>query len=431
MPSVCFYFQVHQPFRLKSYDCFKIGHDHGYEDEAKNQEILDRVSEKCYLPANRLLLDLIKQNQGKFKIAYSISGTALEQMEKYRPDVLRSFQDLAQSGCVEFLSETYYHSLSFLYSKDEFIRQVGMHKEKIQELFHQTPTVFRNTELIYNNEIANFTFDLGYKGIICEGLDHILGYRSPNFLYHPTGNVTIKSLLKNYKLSDDIAFRFSNKDWSEWPLTAPKFASWVHAAAGNGDTINLFIDYETFGEHQWPETGIFDFLSHLPSEILKHPDFNFKTPSEVIGSYKVRGEYDVHHLSSWADLERNLSAWLGNSLQHDAMERIYLLEKRIKDTRDPMMIDTWAKLLTSDHFYYMSTKYWNDGDVHKYFSHYDSPYDAYINFMNVVTDLEHVLEVYFEDVHFLDEKNKQPAITDQSIPLPDQSLMSSLPLQVP
>ncbi len=396
MPSICFYFQVHQPFRLKNYDCFKIGHDHSYEDELKNREILDRVSTKCYLAANRTLLSLIKRYKGKFRIAYSISGTALEQMENYRPDVLRSFQDLAATGCVEFLSETYYHSLSFLYSKTEFIRQVGKHKEKIEELFGQTPTVFRNTELIYNNEIANFVSNLGFKGIACEGLDHVLGLRSPNFLYNPPQNKKIISLLKNYKLSDDIAFRFSNKDWKEWPLTAPKFAHWVHQTAGNGETINLFMDYETFGEHQWPETGIFNFLAHLPHEIFKHPDFTFKTPSEVIAEYPTRGEYDVHHLSSWADIERDLSAWLGNSLQHDAMERIYGLEKKIKETNDEQMIDTWAKLLTSDHFYYMCTKYWNDGDVHKYFSHYNTPYDAYINFMNVVTDLEHVLEVKYE-----------------------------------
>ena len=396
MPSICFYFQVHQPFRLKNYDCFKIGHDHSYEDELKNCEILDRVSTKCYLAANRTLLSLIKRYKGKFRIAYSISGTALEQMENYRPDVLRSFQDLAATGCVEFLSETYYHSLSFLYSKTEFIRQVGKHKEKIEELFGQTPTVFRNTELIYNNEIANFVSSLGFKGIACEGLDHVLGLRNPNFLYHPPQNNKIVSLLKNYKLSDDIAFRFSNKDWKEWPLTAPKFAHWVHQTAGNGETINLFMDYETFGEHQWPETGIFNFLAHLPHEIFKHPDFTFKTPSEVIAEYSTHGEYDVHNLSSWADIERDLSAWLGNSLQHDAMERIYGLEKKIKETNDEQMIDTWAKLLTSDHFYYMCTKYWNDGDVHKYFSHYNTPYDAYINFMNVVTDLEHVLEVKYE-----------------------------------
>ncbi|MBI1767042.1 MAG: alpha-amylase [Bacteroidetes bacterium] len=393
MPSVCFYFQVHQPFRLKHYDCFKIGHDHFYEDEKSNKEILDRVSRKCYLPSNYTMLSLIDKHQGDFKIAYSLSGTVIEQMEKYRPDVLRSFQALTETGCVEFLSETYYHSLSFLYSKNEFVRQVKKHREKIKEHFNQEPTVFRNTELIYNNEIANFISIQGYKGIICEGVDHLLGYRNSNFIYHPPQNQNIKCLLKNYKLSDDIAFRFSNKGWDEWPLTAPKFANWVHQVAGNGETINLFMDYETFGEHQWPETGIFDFLAHAPSQILAHPDFDFKTPSEVIKKYEARGEYDAPNLTSWADIERDLSAWLGNSLQHDAMERIYALEKKVKETQDQNLIDCWAKLLTSDHFYYMCTKYWNDGDVHKYFSHYNSPHDAYINFMNVVTDLEHVLEM--------------------------------------
>ncbi len=396
MPSICFYFQVHQPFRLKPYDCFKIGHDHSYEDEDKNKEILDRVAKKCYLPANHLLLSLIEKYQGDFKIAYSISGTALEQMEKYRPDVLRSFQALAETGCVEFLAETYNHSLSYLYSKEEFVRQVNKHCAKIKELFNQQPTVFRNTELIYNNELANYVSDLGYKGIICEGLDQVLGFKSPNFVYHPPHNYQMKCLLKNYKLSDDIAFRFSNQGWAEWPMTAPKFAHWAHQVAGNGETINLFMDYETFGEHQWPETGIFEFLKHLPAEIYKHPDFDFKTPSEVIKSYEARGEYDVHYLSSWADIERDLSAWLGNSLQHDAMERIYKLETIVKETGDEELLNNWAKLTTSDHFYYMCTKYWNDGDVHKYFSHYNTPYDAYINFMNVVTDLEHQLEVRYE-----------------------------------
>jgi alpha-amylase len=392
MPSVCFYFQVHQPFRLKPYDCFKIGHDHQYEDEIKNKEILDRVSRKCYLPANQSMLYLIDKHQGDFKISFSLSGTLIEQLEKYRPDVLRSFQMLAETGCVEFLAETYHHSLSYLYSKGEFVRQVNLHKQKIKQHFNQEPTVFRNTELIYNNEIANFVHEMGYEGIICEGLDHVLGTRSPNFVYYPANNSKMKCLLKNYKLSDDIAFRFSNQGWDEWPLTAPKFANWAHQIAGNGETLNLFMDYETFGEHQWPETGIFDFLAHLPTELVKHPDFNFKTPTEVIRSYPARGEYDVHNLTSWADIERDLSAWLGNSLQHDAIERIFELENSVKQTGDFALIERWAKLLTSDHFYYMCTKYWNDGDVHKYFSHYNTPYDAYINYMNVVTDLEHVLE---------------------------------------
>ncbi len=392
MPSVCLYFQVHQPFRLKPYDCFKIGYDSLYEDDPRNQEILERVSRKCYLPANQAMLDLIKKHKGKFRIAYSLSGTVIEQIEKYQPKVLNSFKALAETGCVEFLSETYYHSLSFLYSKKEFTRQVEKHKAKIFEHFKQVPQVFRNTEFIYNNEIANFVSEMGYKAILCEGLDPVLGYRSPNFLYHPPANTNIKCLLKNYKLSDDIAFRFSDKGWSEWPLTASKFGHWVQQTAGNGEVVNLFMDYETFGEHQWPETGIFEFLKQFPTEILKHPDFGFQTPSEIIQRYDVRGEYDVQNLSSWADIERDLSAWLGNSLQHDAMERIYSLEEEVKKTGDEELLDRWSKLLTSDHFYYMSTKYWNDGDVHKYFSHYDSPYDAYINYMNVVTDMEHRLE---------------------------------------
>jgi alpha-amylase len=392
MPSVCLYFQVHQPFRIKPYDFFKIGHDHVYADEVKNKEIFDKVSLNCYLPANQLLLQLINKLNGNFRVAYSISGTAMEQMEKYRPDVLHSFQKLASTGCVEFLSETYHHSLSFIYSKKEFIRQVGKHHDKIKEHFNQSPQVFRNTELIYNNEIANFVSGLGYKGILCEGIDQILGDRSPNFLYNPPFNKDIKCLLKNYKLSDDIAFRFSNQGWNEWPLTTSKFVDWVHQMNDHADTINLFMDYETFGEHQGAETGIFEFLEHLPAEILKNSDFNFRTPSEIIESIDASAEYDVHSLSSWADSERDLSAWLGNSLQLDAMQRIYSLEKIIRESENRPLMEEWAKLLTSDHFYYMSTKYWNDGDVHKYFSHYDTPYDAYINYMNVINDLEHVLE---------------------------------------
>lgn len=391
MPSVCFYFQVHQPFRLRSFDCFKIGHEHDYEDQENNRAIFNRVADKCYLPANEILYDLIKKYKGRFKIAYSITGTALEQMEAYRPEVLSSFRKLVETGCVEILAETYYHSLAYLYSKEEFIRQVGLHGRKIKKLFGYDPVIFRNTELIYNNELAAFVQNLGYRGIICEGLDAHLGFRSPNYLYHPP-RTGIKTLLKNYRLSDDIAFRFSERGWKEWPLTAPKFARWVHGNAGHGDTINLFMDYETFGEHQWKDSGIFDFMAQLPEEILRHHDFNFKTPSEVCNFYPERGEYDVHKFSSWADQERDLSAWLGNSLQNDAIERVYSLEKSIIELKDESLLRTWACLLTSDHFYYMCTKFWNDGDVHKYFSPYHSPYDAYINYMNILTDLEHVIE---------------------------------------
>lgn len=391
MPSVCFYFQVHQPYRIKKYSFFDIGNDHFYEDEEKNRAVLDKVSEKCYLKTNAKMLELIHRHQGKFKIAYSLSGMLIDQLERYRPDVLQSFIELSKTGCVEFLAETYNHSLSFLFSKNEFTRQVEKHAEKIKQYFGQTPKVFRNTELIYNNELAVFIENMGYKGIVCEGVDRLLGSRSPNFLYQPVGTSKIKALLKNYRLSDDIAFRFSDRGWKEFPLTADKFNSWVHNIAGNGEVVNLFMDYETFGEHQWECTGIFDFLDHLPAEILKHSDFNFKTPSEVIDDCQAREVYDAHEFTSWADMERDLSAWLSNSMQRESMNRIYSIEEKVMKTNDQSLINIWEKLQTSDHFYYMCTKFWNDGDVHKYFSPYDSPYDAYIYYMNVFSDLENTL----------------------------------------
>lgn len=388
MPSICFYFQVHQPFRIKNFSFFDIGNSHFYEDDIKNQEIMNKVADKCYIKTNRKMLELIKRHDGKFRISYSISGTAIEQFEKYRPDVLQSFIELANTGCVEFLSETYSHSLSFIFSKAEFKRQVEKHAMVIKKYFDQTPKIFRNTELIYNNELAAFIDSMGYKGIVCEGVDRLLGSRSPNFLYKPVGDEKIKLLLKNYCLSDDIAFRFSDKGWKEFPLTADKFKNWVHSIAGNGDTVNLFMDYETFGEHQWESTGIFNFLDCLPGEILKHPDFDFKTPSEVVAAYPVRDVYDAHDFISWADTERDLSAWLSNSMQHEAIKRIYSIENEIKECGDPRLLNVWERLQTSDHYYYMCTKFWNDGDVHKYFSPFDSPYDAYMYFMNVFSDLE-------------------------------------------
>ena len=388
MPSICFYFQVHQPFRIRDYSFFDIGESHFYEDDEKNREVLNKVADKCYIKTNQKMLELIQRHKGKFKISYSISGMAMEQFEKYRPDVLQSFIDLANTGCVEFLSETYAHSLSFIFSKTEFKRQVKKHAAMIKKYFNQVPKVFRNTELIYNNELAVFIEKMGYKGIVCEGVDRLLGSRSPNFLYQPVGTKKIKAFLKNYRLSDDIAFRFSDKGWAEFPLTADKFKNWVHTIAGNGEIVNLFMDYETFGEHQWESTGIFDFLDALPAEILKHPDFNFKTPSEVIASYPARDTYDAHDFISWADTERDLSAWLSNSMQQEAIKRIYSLEKDILACGDTDLLKVWERLQTSDHYYYMCTKFWNDGDVHKYFSPFDSPYDAYMYFMNVFSDLE-------------------------------------------
>ncbi|MFA6096651.1 MAG: glycoside hydrolase family 57 protein [Candidatus Paceibacterota bacterium] len=392
MPSVCFYFQVHQPFRIKRYSVFDIGSDHNYFDDTNLNEkgtraVIDKVSKKCYLPTNEILYDLIRRNP-EFKISYSFSGTAIEQMEMFAPEVLESFVKLAKTGNVEILDETYYHSLSFFYSDEEFIRQVELHRSKIKEVFGLEPKVFRNTELAYNNELAALIESMGYKGIIAEGWDYYLGHRSPNFLYKPKGTRKIKLLLKNYKLSDDIAFRFSNKGWAEYPLYAPKFCQWVNSINGNGNTVNLFMDYETFGEHQWEDSGIFNFLRALPSELLKHPDNNFKTPSELVDSYSTMDEVDVHGILTWADTERDLSAWTGNSMQKSALRKIYEIEEDVINANDKKLLDDWRKMQTSDHFYYMCTKWFSDGDVHKYFSPYESPYEAFISYMNVLNDFK-------------------------------------------
>ncbi len=386
MVNVCFYFQVHQPFRMRPYSVFDVGNKSDYFDDAKNIEVLRKVARKCYLPANAVMLELLDKYP-QFRISYSMSGVFLEQCEKWAPEVIESFRKLVATGRVELLAETYYHSLAFLFSKEEFKAQVELHSKKIKELFNYTPKVFRNTELIYNNEIANYVEQLGFKGIIAEGWDSVLGWRSANFLYRPKTTKSIKLLMKNYKLSDDIAFRFSNRGWGEWPLTTDKFCNWVNAFNGNGECINLFMDYETFGEHQWEDTGIFEFMRHLPGELLKHPDNRFKTPSELVSELEARDEIDCHHLISWADLERDLSAWLGNRIQQSSATRIYSMEKDVKKLNDKSIVDDWRKLQTSDHFYYMCTKWFSDGDVHKYFNPYDSPYDSFINFMNITNDL--------------------------------------------
>ncbi len=384
MTSVCFYFQVHQPIRLRKYQVFDIGKNHDYFDSAKNKEIIEKIARKCYLPANNLMLNLIKRTGNRFKIAYSITGTALEQLEEYAPSVIESFQRLADTGNVEFLSETYYHTLAFLYSKKEFVEQIKMHKKEIRELFGQKPSIFRNTELVYNNELGKFIEGLGYKGILAEGWDPILEWRSPNFIYRPPRS-RIKLILKNYRLSDDIAFRFSNRTWSEWPLTAEKFASWISII--QGQSVNLFMDYETFGEHQWEDSGIFHFMERLPFELMKH-SIDFKMPGELAELEPV-AELSFPHIVSWADIERDLSAWLGNKMQQSALYELYKLENQIKTSGDKKLIDEWRKLQTSDHYYYMCIKYFADGDVHKYFNPYDTPYDSYLAFMNILNDIRH------------------------------------------
>lgn len=396
MSAICFYFQVHQPYRLRHYTFFDIGQSPFYEDEDANCGILLKVARKCYLPMNALLLKLIKRHEGRFKISFSISGTALDQFEAYAPEVIQSYRELMATGCVEMLSETYTHSLSFLYSPEEFRAQVRQHDDRIEELFGVRPVVFRNTELIYNNALARAVEDMGYKAILAEGADHVLGWRSPNFLYRPAGCEKLKLLLKNYSLSDDIAFRFSNHQWPEFPLTADKFTQWAQAAVASGNIINLFMDYETFGEHQWETTGIFQFMEALPDYILRLPGFGFVTPSEAADRYEPVADLDVHNFMSWADAERDLTAWLGNDMQHDAIEAVYRLEPKIRQLNNPGMLRTWQRLQTSDHFYYMCTKWFADGDVHSYFNPYGTPYDAYINYMNVLADFSMRLDAALE-----------------------------------
>ncbi|MFN3603539.1 MAG: glycoside hydrolase family 57 protein [Leptonema sp. (in: bacteria)] len=394
MNAVCFYFQVHQPYRLRKYTFFDIG-SFSYFDEEKNRQILLKVSEKCYEPMNLLLLKLVNKYKGDFKFTFSLTGTVVEQLKKWNPKVLDLFRALVDTGYVELLSETYYHSLAGIFSDQEFKEQVQKHIKLMQKEFGYTPTSFRNTELVFSNHIGWLVANMGFTSILTEGTEKILGWRSPNYLYRPKYSPQIKVLLKNYRLSDDIAFRFSNKYWEEYPLTADKFAHWVHNIAWNGQTVNLFMDYETFGEHQWKDTGIFEFMEHLPEAIKKNKNFRFLTVSEVANLYPAVGEIDTHQPISWADMERDLSAWMGNSMQKEALHSIYEIEDTIKSNGDPLLLEQWRKLLTSDHFYYMSTKFWHDGDVHKYFSPYDTPHNAYVYFMNVLEDLKHRLNYHY------------------------------------
>lgn len=388
--AIVLYLHVHQPYRIRHYTALDSGNDHNYfsapyEDRANNERVLRKVAEKSYLPTNRRLLQIIEQNPA-FKLSLSITGTVLEQLERWSPEALQSFKDLVGTGRVEIVGETYHHSLAFFYSRAEFELQVRMHREKIETMFHQTPKVFRNTELAYNNDVAYWADKAGYKGILAEGWDPVLGWRSPNYVYRPAYTDAIRLLMKNYRLSDDIAFRFGDKGWAEWPLTADKFAHWLNADH-HATNFDLFMDYETFGEHQWDDTGIFNFLEHLPKQWLKTKGNTFMTVSEACDSFDPADQVDVPHTITWADTERDLSAWLGNRLQQQAITALYELQDKIIGTKDLSLIEDWRRLQTSDHFYYMCTKWFNDGDIHAYFSPYDSPYEAYMNFMNAYHDV--------------------------------------------
>ncbi|MFA7309627.1 MAG: glycoside hydrolase family 57 protein [Candidatus Paceibacterota bacterium] len=389
MKSVCFYFQVHQPYRVKRYRVFDIGNDPEYfndrsESDLNNRRIVEKVARKSYIPATTLLLSLLERHP-EMRVSFSFSGVALEQLERYVPEAIELFKKIIDTGRVEVLGETYHHSLSFFYSMPEFERQVGKHRELVRRLFGVWPRIFRNTELSYRNDLGTWADAAGYAGVLAEGWDPILGWRSPNYVYKPKGASNAKLLLKNYRLSDDVAFRFSSRDWSEWPLTAEKFGQWVNAA--DGDTVNLFMDYETFGEHQWEETGIFAFLDKLPEEVYRNPNIAFRTPSEVIQMHEPKDEVDIPDTLTWADTDRDLTAWTGNPMQKAAIESVYGMEDDVMQVNDGKILEDWRRLQTSDHFYYMCTKWFEDGDVHAYFSPYESPYDAYISYMNALSDL--------------------------------------------
>lgn len=405
MKTICFYFQIHQPLRLKTYRFFNMGKDHNYLDDVANSTIMRKVANRCYLPMNALILKLIKQNKGAFKVSFSMSGLAVEQFREYAPEVLESFRELAATGCVEFLGETYAHSLASLIDKDEFVEQIKKHSEMIKKEFGMKPTTFRNTELIYSDTIGEIVAAQGFKTMLAEGAKHVLGWKSPNFVYANALNQKLRLLLRNYKLSDDIAFRFSDRGWNEWPLTVEKFLSWITPDDVPGEIVNLFMDYETFGEHQDVSTGIFDFMEHLPKAALATKKIKFATCAETAAAHQPVAVLSCPHPMSWADEERDVTAWLGNELQNEAFNKLYSLRPLVKELRSKDFDYVWNFMQSSDHFYYMATKWLSDGDVHKYFNPYESSYDSFINYMNVLSDFS--IE--------LDKKKEQQGRTTRTV----------------
>ena len=393
MRAICLYLHIHQPLRYREYSIFDVSNNSNYyEDDyysrQSNERIFRKVADKSYRP----MLSLLEANMKKypaFKVSFSITGTWIEQAEKWAPELISQIRDMVKKGQAEIVGETYYHSLAYFYNLEEFNSQVNQHASKIHEVFGATPKVFRNTELAYNDSLAKWADQQGYKGILAEGWDKILGWRSPNHVYQPTGCKNIKLLLKNYRLSDDIAFRFSNRNWSEWPLTTPKYLKWVKDDCLRGNLINLFMDFETFGEHQWKDTGIFNFMETLIKDWLSEYDKKFVTVSEACDLMPPADTISMPETITWADTERDLSAWLSNSMQHSAMQDLYNLRDQVLATKDRKLIADWRFLTTSDHPYSMCTKYWNDGDVHAYFSAYASPYESFMFFENVLRDLEY------------------------------------------
>ncbi|MDD7404259.1 MAG: glycoside hydrolase family 57 protein [Bacteroidales bacterium] len=442
MKSICFYFQIHQPFRLKTYRFLDIGNDHYYYDDFANDEIITRIAQRSYLPACETLKEMFATYGKKFKVAFSISGIALEQIELYVPELIDALKELVQTGNVEFLTETYAHSLSSLADPEEFRLQVKEHSDKIYQLFGQRPKVLRNTELIYSDEISQLVYSMGYKGMITEGAKHILGWKSPNYVYSSAAAPKLKLLLKNSKLSDDISFRFNNTEWPEYPLTADKYINWIADLPEEEQIINLFMNFETLGELQPRESGIFEFMKALPRFAFEK-NIGFITPSEAIAKMKSVSELAVPFPMSWADEARDTSAWLGNDLQNEAFNKLYSIAERVRLCSDRRLKQDWMYLQASDHFYYMCTKHLDDGAVHSHYSPYESPFTAFTNYMNVLADFivrveeQYPLTIENEELnallttirnqeHEIAELNKEVALMRNNI-LKDEELAKEEP----
>ena len=385
--SICIYFQIHHPERLRKYQFFDIGKRHNYFDNYANRSELEDLAENCYLPANALLLDLIKKYEGKFKVAFSISGSAIDQLEMHTPEVIRSFQELAQTGQVEFLAETYSHSLASLSEDtDEFELQVKRHSAAIKELFGKKPVTFRNTSLIYSDKIGKRVADLGFKTMLTDGAKHVLGWKSPNFVYKNALDENLNLLLKNSKLSDDIAIRFSDRNWSEYPLTSEKYVDWVSHSLQDTEVLNLFMNYEVIGHYNRAESGIFDFLRYFIQQIAENPNYQFLLPKEVTKKHTAKDILPVPYPISWTDEERDITSWLGNELQKEAFTELFKIQPLVKKKKNAELNEDYSRLQASEHFYFMRTKLFSGADYHKYILPYESPYEAFINYMNVLSD---------------------------------------------
>lgn len=385
--SIYIYFQIHHPERLRKYHFFDIGKKHNYFDNYANRSELEELAENCYLPANALLLKLIQKYEGKFKVAFSISGSAIDQLEMHTPEVIRSFQELAKTDCVEFLAETYSHSLASLCEDtDEFEQQVKRHVTAVKNLFGKKPVTFRNTSLIYSDKIGERVSKLGFKTMLTDGAKHVLGWKSPNFVYKSPVDENLNLLLKNSKLSDDIAMRFSENHWDEYPLTSEKFAQWIDYSLQETEVVNLFMNYDVIGHYNRAESGIFDFLEYFVKNIIENTDYQFLTPKEVVKKHTPKDILPVPFPISWTDEERDITSWLGNELQKEAFNQLFNIQTLVKKKKDTELSDDYSRLQASEHFFHMRTKLFSDSDYHKYISPYDSPYEAFINYMNVLSD---------------------------------------------